>query len=114
MHHSDDKLFAVKRLHLLPLTFFSSMGCTLSTAHRLEKRRALQLLPFDDKFGALIWRRCCFNFGRASLKTLETLESLETLRSARAILRALARRHLLSFAFLRAKLCKKNRVIKDV
>ena len=97
MHHSDDKL--VQDISVVLSGFFC---------------RALQLLPFDDKFGALIWRRCCFNFGRASLKTLETLESLETLRSARAILRALARRHLLSFAFLRAKLCKKNRVIKDV
>ena len=46
--------FVVKRQHLLPLTFFSSKGNTISMSLRLEKRRALQLLPFDDKLFAVI------------------------------------------------------------
>ena len=41
--------FVVKIRHLLPLTFFFSMGSTTSTAHRLEKRRALHLPHFDNK-----------------------------------------------------------------
>ena len=44
-----DSNFVVKIAQLLPLTFFSSMGSTASTAHRLEKRRAWYLYYFDDK-----------------------------------------------------------------
>ncbi len=39
----------MKIRHLLPLTFFSSMGSTASTAHRLEKRQAWHLPHFDHK-----------------------------------------------------------------
>ena len=50
LHPSKHKWhFVVKKRHLLPLTFFYSMGSTTSTAHRLEKRRALHLPHFDNK-----------------------------------------------------------------
>ena len=50
LHPSKHKWdFVVKIRHLLPLTFFFSMGSTTSTAHRLEKRRALHLPHFDNK-----------------------------------------------------------------
>ena len=40
----------------------------------------------DDKLGRYFdLAERCFDFGRASLRSLETLESLETLRSARGI-----------------------------
>ena len=50
LHPSKHKWdFVVKIRHLLPLTFFFSMRSTTSTAHRLEKRRALHLPHFDNK-----------------------------------------------------------------
>ena len=53
LHPSKHKWdFVVKIRHLLPLTFFFSMGSTASTAHRLEKRRAWHLPHFDDKMSA--------------------------------------------------------------
>ncbi len=50
LHPSKHKWdFVVKIRHLLPLTFFFSMGSTTSTALRRFFTRALQLLPFDNK-----------------------------------------------------------------
>ena len=41
--------FVVIAAQLLPLTFFSPMGNTLSMSHRLEKCRALYLYHSDNK-----------------------------------------------------------------